>query len=255
MKNYIALWITLFTSHCLLANPSTSLEDGSFFDYLTQKAGMPFDGSKLDVNRDPFESLLSKLKQHASFFTAVIPYGRSLQKMAGFPEPLKYPRVVLGSWQNKTELNHLLRGRLFIGYVEPSKKLEIISYNPSLGKFDFQIVENFFPGGKAKVKPAPRNICMKCHRDGMPLFAGGDWLETTGFNKTLFKSHAHCPPRRPAPSALAHLLPLPLVLAAARRLRHHLPQPLAVTQWCRAEQGLAGGALAPAAPPVATVQA
>lgn len=159
----------------------------STFDYLTEKSGLIFDGRPLDKRAHPYPRLLKALNEYAPLFAAVIPFGRSLQKMAAYPESLRFPRLVVATRDARQSINTPLRGRLFIGYVEPSKKLEIISYNPQLARYEFQIVDNFYPGGRAVARYASRQLCLRCHQGGVPIFAGGDWLETTSLNQPLRK--------------------------------------------------------------------
>jgi hypothetical protein len=162
-------------------------EGASFFDSMQSAAGIVYDGKPLPLEPHPFESLLKKLNQQSSFFTSVVPFGRSLQKMAGYPQSLKYPRVLVATSALSKGLNTHFRGRLFIAYVEAAKKLEVISYNPMMGRYEFQIVDNFYPGGKAQARYMPRSLCLRCHQGGSPIFAGGEWLETTAFNSELLK--------------------------------------------------------------------
>lgn len=162
-------------------------QGASFFDSMQNTVGIVYDGKPLPLEPHPFEALLKKLNQHSSFFTSVVPFGRSLQKMAAYPQSLKYPRVLVATSELSKDLNTHFRGRLFIAYVEAAKKLEVISYNPIMGRYEFQIVDNFYPGGKAQARYMPRNLCLRCHQGGTPIFAGGEWLETTAFNPELLK--------------------------------------------------------------------
>lgn len=159
----------------------------SFFDSMQETIGVTYDGSLLPLEPHPFEVLLKRLNQHSSFFTSVVPFGRSLQKMAAYPQSLKFPRVLVATSEESKSLNTHFRGRLFIAYVEAARKLEVISFNPLLGRYEFQIVDNFYPGGKAQARYMPRALCLRCHQGGGPIFAGGEWLETTAFNPDLLK--------------------------------------------------------------------
>lgn len=159
----------------------------SFFDSMQNTVGIVYDGKPLPHDPHPFEALLKKLNQQSSFFTSVVPFGRSLQKMAAYPESLKYPRVLVATSELSKSMNTHFRGRLFIAYVEAARKLEVISFNPMMGRYEFQIVDNFYPGGKAQARYMPRALCLRCHQGGTPIFAGGEWLETTAFNPELLK--------------------------------------------------------------------
>lgn len=181
----LSLYFLLLSFAAQGSNEDIPSKGASYFDYFLDQAGIDYDGSRLPQSPHPFESLLKKLNEYSPFFSAVIPFGRSLQKMAGYPTPLKYPRLLIATRSDKKGLNTHLTGRLFIGYVEPSKKLEVISYNPQMGRFEYQFVNNFYPGGEAQTTYAPRSLCLRCHQGGVPIFAGGDWLEATGFNHEL----------------------------------------------------------------------
>ncbi|HET9241072.1 MAG TPA: hypothetical protein VFO10_27655 [Oligoflexus sp.] len=182
--------LLLFT--IFVKNPQAGAQDlppqgASFFDSMQSTVGIIYDGKPLPLEPHPFEALLKKLNQHSTFFTSVVPFGRSLQKMAAYPQSLKYPRVLVATSEISKDMNTHFRGRLFIAYVEAARKLEVISYNPIMGRYEFQIVDNFHPGGKAQARYMPRNLCLRCHQGGTPIFAGGEWLETTAFNPELLK--------------------------------------------------------------------
>ncbi len=159
----------------------------SFFDSMQQTIGTVYDGQTLPMQPHPFEDLLKKLNRHSTFFTSVVPFGRSLQKMAAYPESLKFPRVLVATSEVSKSMNTHFRGRLFIAYVEATRKLEVMSFNPMMGRYEFQIVDNFYPGGKAQARYVPRSLCLRCHQGGTPIFAGGEWQETTAFNPELLK--------------------------------------------------------------------
>gem|GEM_PF-4922257 len=181
----------LFFSFCiqpsLLRAQDLPPQGGSFFDAMQEKMGLVYEGRPLPQEPHPFEVLLTRLSQHATLFASVIPFGRSLQKMAAYPDSLKFPRVVVATGETNKGLNTHVRGRLFIAYVEAAKKLEVISFNPTMGRFEFQIVDEFSPGGKARARYMPRTLCLRCHQAGGPIFPTGEWQETTAFNPELLK--------------------------------------------------------------------
>lgn len=187
-KSPLVLLLLLFFVHSpQAAGQDVPARGASFFDSMQDQIGLSYDGRALPLEPHPFAELLRKLNRHAPFFTSVVPFGRSLQKMAAYPEALRFPRVLVTTGEQSKSLNTHFRGRLFIAYVEAAKKLEVISYNPSVGRFEFQIVDNFYPGGKARSRYMPRATCLRCHQGGTPIFAGGEWLETTAFNPELLK--------------------------------------------------------------------
>ncbi|MGI9301680.1 MAG: hypothetical protein ACR2RB_03090, partial [Gammaproteobacteria bacterium] len=72
----------------------------------------------------------------------------------------------------------LLKGRLFLGYQEKSSVLEVISYNPEAGRFEFQEVQNYAPGLEPRVTYARRTLCLSCHQNAGPIFPMEPWRET-----------------------------------------------------------------------------
>ncbi|SMF60367.1 hypothetical protein [Pseudobacteriovorax antillogorgiicola] len=181
----LRLLLFFLLSQSALGDDDVPHRGASYFDYLLKEAGITYDGREQPLTPHPYRRMAEAINQFTPFFSAVIPFGRSLQKMASYPQSLKYPRLLLASSADKAGLNTHLEGRLFIGYVEPTGKLEVISYNNQLGRFEFQIVDDLIPGGKAKIRYARRELCLRCHQGGVPIFAGGDWLEATAFNHSL----------------------------------------------------------------------
>ena len=82
----------------------------SYFDYLTQKAGIKYDGRPLPQKPHPYKTLIKSLNQYSPYFSAIIPFGRSLQKMAAYPDSLKFPRLLVATEIDKSGLNAPFRG-------------------------------------------------------------------------------------------------------------------------------------------------
>lgn len=138
----------------------------------------------------PFESLIARIRARFSpqrisvspVKQALIPLGRSLQRHAAAPDYFRYPRVVvavdaepgIGSGEELI----LLKDRLFLGYQERSRTIEVISYNELAGRFEFQLVKNYRSGTTPEVLNANRAICISCHQNGGPIFALFPWDET-----------------------------------------------------------------------------
>lgn len=139
----------------------------------------------------PFEELVAALAAEdstARVGAVLIPRGRSLQKDAAKPHYFSAPRIVVAFGpkdQAHRDLPPLkLQSRLFIGYVESAEQLEVISYNESMGRFEFQVVTDY--GGTkqapklAKIYYADRAVCLGCHKGQMPIFPRTPWNETSG---------------------------------------------------------------------------
>ena len=112
----------------------------------------------------------------------MIPLGRSLQRTAAAPDFFAYPRMVFavtgGPAVTKDDPGMLLEDRLYIGYVEKTGILEVISYNEAAGRFEFQLVEDYRAGGQPHVAYANRAVCIACHQNHAPIFSQATWGET-----------------------------------------------------------------------------
>jgi hypothetical protein len=136
----------------------------------------------------PFEKLLDRLdtqlvRDRASSQPAskrvLIPLGRSLQRTAAAPGYFKFPRVIVAADSHPASSSALLlKDRIYLGYQEKSDLLEVISYNESAGRFEFQLVKNYRAGAAPQVVYANRNLCFSCHQNGAPIFSRALWEET-----------------------------------------------------------------------------
>jgi hypothetical protein len=112
----------------------------------------------------------------------LIPLGRSLQRNAGAPEFFRYPRLVLAVDTHPRfspgRPVMLLKDRLYLGYQERAAIIEVVSYNEAAGRFEFQLVKDYRPGGTPRVFYANRSLCTVCHQGAAPIFARQLWDET-----------------------------------------------------------------------------
>jgi len=164
--------------------PDIPPQGRSLFDHLTSDDGrqvVPF----------PYEALLASLREKLNPENAylgqtikqvLIPLGRSLQREAAAPYFFSSPRIVLAvdaePATTPSDTGILLRDRLFMGYLEAANVLEIISYNESAARFEFQVVHDYRAGGSPKVRYARRLVCTACHQNAAPIFARPLWDET-----------------------------------------------------------------------------
>ncbi len=145
---------------------------------------------------DSYEGIIARIKHYVSgdlrglgpIKQVLIPHGRSLQREAAKPFYYHHPRIVAavdGEPEHLTsEQPILLKNRLFLGYQETAKVLEVISYNEAAMRFEFQVVTNFGPGLTPDVKYSDRQLCTSCHQNGAPLFPREEWQETNGSRDT-----------------------------------------------------------------------
>ena len=136
----------------------------------------------------PFEALLARIDSQLSGDQSsplppakrvLIPLGRSLQRTVAAPDYFAFPRVVVAvDSPPASPANLLLKDRLYIGYQEKSAMLEVISYNETAGRFEFQLVKDYREGGKPRVVYANRTLCYACHQNGAPIFSRALWDET-----------------------------------------------------------------------------
>lgn len=136
----------------------------------------------------PLSALLARLGQElAPGQTALrgglplvlIPLGRSLQRHAAEEAGyFAYPRVVLAVTGEPRPGAPLLKDRLYLGYHELAGVLEIISYNEAAGRFEFQLVRDYRPGGQPYLVQGRRELCLACHQNAGPMFPRQSWDET-----------------------------------------------------------------------------
>jgi hypothetical protein len=147
----------------------------------------------------PFEKILQRIVSFQSLSTepdesgyvnVLIPKGRSLQREAARPDFFRYPRILLALNENSTRRT-LSKDRLFLGYQEKGKIIEVISYNEAAGRFEFQIVTNYAPDMQPIVNYAPRFLCLSCHQNAAPIFPRATWQETNFNNFVAERIRQH----------------------------------------------------------------
>lgn len=162
--------------------------------------------SKLDKNQYsydipfPLEKFAEKLENYtgqklnstesAGLVAAIFPMGRSLQRNAAVHGQshlqnadlyFQYPRVVFAvdsESKNSSSLQINLKNKFYAGYNEKAQILEIISYNEDLGRFEYQIVNDYAAGKTPKVRYAQRALCLSCHQNQAPIFSKAPWSES-----------------------------------------------------------------------------
>ncbi|HYN20188.1 MAG TPA: hypothetical protein VE078_04450, partial [Thermoanaerobaculia bacterium] len=158
-------------------NPGPSLPPAgrSLFDFLTVREEA---GARVQRVPFPFSALLAEVEARLDrpLQRVLIPLGRSLQRSAAGPDLFRYPRAVAAV--DTEGAGMFLKDRLYLGYHEKAGILEVISYNEAAGRFEFQLVRDYRPGGAAQVVYANRAICTACHQGGGPLFSRQLWDET-----------------------------------------------------------------------------
>ncbi|MDP1646452.1 MAG: hypothetical protein Q8L71_13335, partial [Thiobacillus sp.] len=170
---------------CLIVNPGRSQSGQSSdlppvgrsrFDHLIGGAPVPYPFSrlvkKINAQMQQDRSGLPPLK------ITLIPLGRSLQRDAGAPDFFRFPRVVAAADGSNVPGVEPLKDRLFLGYHEKGKVIEVISYNDAAGRFEFQVVRDYQAGKTPQVFYARRSLCLSCHQNAAPIFARPLWDET-----------------------------------------------------------------------------
>lgn len=145
----------------------------SLFDHLIKEHGsLPF----------PFERMVEMLAAYDADGRTpnqlLIPDGRSLLKgHASFARP----RMVVAADAQPPQgvaLAPIFKGRLFLGFVDDAREIEVISYNEAAGRFEFQLVKNYCTGCVPQIVYAKRAICKTCHTNAAPIFPVRPWEET-----------------------------------------------------------------------------
>lgn len=107
----------------------------------------------------------------------LIPLGRSLQRLTASPGFFEKPRIV-AAMAGEPDPGRLLRDRLYLGFVEGSELIEVISYNAAAGRFEFQLVRDYRAGATPRIEYARRAVCVACHQNQAPIFSRPLWQET-----------------------------------------------------------------------------
>jgi hypothetical protein len=197
-------WQTLaaapeWVAHASKAGPDLPSDGASRFDQLFQDSAghyrIPY----------PFADLLARLEsrvdngEDSGVRQVFIPIGRSLQRNARAPDYFHFPRAVVAlQGEPRAQagaIAEVLEYRLFIAHQPGSGSLEVISYNDSAGRFEFQVVEGYRAGQQARVRQANRRMCLSCHQNAAPIFATRPWSETN-FNVAVAGQLASALPRR-----------------------------------------------------------
>lgn len=164
--------------------PNRPPEGRSLFDHLFASVedgkprwDLPFPFDRLIARIEPL--LLPDPRGMPTVKQVLIPLGRSLQREAAAPDFFRHPRVVAGVDTEPAQgADMLLKDRLYIGYQETARALEVISWNEIAGRFEFQVVHDYDAGASPRVTYANRAICTACHQNQAPIFPRVSWLET-----------------------------------------------------------------------------
>jgi hypothetical protein len=166
---------TSLWANIVLGSSDTLPPEGrSLFDHIFVKEG-GFDGEKA-LNDQPVEDLVRLLDQFGQVTYTMVPFGRSLQKKSA---NAAHPRTLFTLDSTEKPGPYLTSGRLFVAYVELANTLEVISYNERANRFEYQVVKDFYPGGKPQTHYVERSVCLGCHQGGAPLFPFYPWHETS----------------------------------------------------------------------------
>jgi len=171
----------MFAAALYASTPAQAQDDlppvgHSRFDALIGDAPVPY----------PFPRLVRKLDRQLRggqdglppLKITLIPLGRSLQRNAGAPEFFRFPRVVAVADGDNVPGAEPLKDRLFLGFHEKGKVLEVISYNDAAGRFEFQVVRDYQAGKTPQIFYARRSLCLACHQNAAPIFSRPLWDET-----------------------------------------------------------------------------
>ncbi len=132
--------------------------------------------------RGPLRRVEARMGRESRFpatKAVLIPLGRSLQRNSAAPDYFASPRAVVAAVAEPAGTGDLyLKDRLYLGYQEKANLLEVISYNEDAGRFEFQVVTDYRPGGTPRIAYANRTLCVACHQNAAPIFSRAVWDET-----------------------------------------------------------------------------
>ena len=107
----------------------------------------------------------------------LIPLGRSLQRTAAAPGFFSSPRVVVAI-TGEGDGSIAARDRIYLGYQRRAGVIEVISYNETAARFEFQLITDYRAGVTPQVVYAKRGVCVACHQNQGPIFSRQVWDET-----------------------------------------------------------------------------
>jgi hypothetical protein len=172
-----------WVAHASLPGPDTTGVGQSRFDQLFfldhNQYRIPYPFSRL------IEFLDSRIENsdHSGVRQVLVPSGRSLQRDAPAPDYFSFPRVVIALEGEPVttgyEAGEVLEYRLFIAHQPKTETLEVISYNDSAGRFEFQVVANYAANKTPRVQAVNRAMCLSCHQNAAPIFPSRPWSETS----------------------------------------------------------------------------
>lgn len=131
----------------------------------------------------PFERLLDRLRDEAgadNLETALIPLGRSSQRMAAHPDFFASPRIVAavtGDWASGPGAP-TLANRVFLAYQPAAGEILSIAWNDTAGRHEFERIAGYGEGADNRIERAERADCIVCHQGHGPVFSRPLWSET-----------------------------------------------------------------------------
>lgn len=129
-----------------------------------------------------FDALVQRLElrlgcKEACNRQVLIPLGRSLQRTAAAPGFFSSPRVIVAI-TGEGDGSIAARDRIYLGYQRRAGVIEVISYNETAARFEFQLITDYRPGATPRVVYAKRSVCVACHQNQGPIFSRQVWDET-----------------------------------------------------------------------------
>jgi hypothetical protein len=130
----------------------------------------------------PFDALVRRVERRMGCTSpcsqrVLIPLGRSLQRTAASPDFFASPRVVVAiTGEGAGPMSG--RDRMFLAFQPRANVVEVISYNETAGRFEFQLIKNYRRGAKPRLVYANRHVCIACHQNHGPVFSRQVWDET-----------------------------------------------------------------------------
>ncbi|MFT7533228.1 MAG: hypothetical protein ACI9FD_004263 [Gammaproteobacteria bacterium] len=167
-----------------------SLFDQLFLDrhHTKRRYNIPFPFSNLVKHIETRLGVSSYLQPQSSIST-LVPLGRCISRYQGAPDYFRHPRIILAVDKEPGTTTILprpiLKDRLFIGYQWLTQSMEVISYNDTRWRFEFQWINDYNALGKPRVEYTSRRQCLSCHQNGGPIFSRSPWSEFDNNNAVL----------------------------------------------------------------------
>jgi len=112
----------------------------------------------------------------ADFHRAIVFESRSLQGNQAPPSSPRQIALIGGENLRGYHQSDFDTPKVFLGFIPDGRELEVISWNPLQGAYDFFLVSQM-GSQNVQIKEPPRALCLSCHQNEGPILSHRTWNE------------------------------------------------------------------------------